>query len=144
MSKIIGTERTFFKNAVITEKDIPSIIMRIKNLGKIEGKDLYGFFVTKEEFLGKLSSIYCSDGWYDIPVVRYDEGEQIILREKISRESLEGSLQESSRELSFDKKVLEGTFIKQNEINVEKQLKDLNIPIRKIRLWNKLGWVFAN
>ncbi len=137
MSKIIGTERTFFKNAVITEKDIPSAIMRIKNLGKIEGKDLYGFFVTQDEFLEKLSSIYCCDGWYDVPIVRYETGESIVLAEKISREHLN----ESS---SFDKKILEGTFIKQNEINVEKQLKDLNIPIRKIRVWNKLGWSFAN
>ena len=75
MSKIIGTERKFFKNAVIAEKDIPSIVMRIKNLGKMEGKDLYGFFVTKDEFLDRLSSIYCCDGWYDIPIVTYEEGE---------------------------------------------------------------------
>ena len=142
MSKIIGTERTFFKNAVITEKDIPSVIMRIKILGKIEkieGKDLYGFFVTKNEFLGKLLSIYCCDGWYDLPMVRYETWESIVLAEKIPREHLELS---SSQE--FDKKVLDGAFIKQSEINVEKQLKDLNIPIRKIRLWNKLGWAFAN
>ena len=112
--------------------------MRIKNLGKIEkieGKDLYGFFVTKDEFLGKLSSIYCSDGWYDVPIVRYETGESIMSREH---------LQESSSSQEFDKKVLEGAFVKQSDINVEKQLKDLNIPIRKIRLWNKFGWAFAN
>lgn len=137
LTKIIGTERTFCKNAVNTEKDIPSAIMRIKNLGKKEGKDLYGFFVTIDEFSEKLSSIYFADGWYDIPIVRYGEGESIVLAEKISREYL----QESS---SFDKKILEGAFIKQSAINVEKQLKGLNIPIRKIRLWNKLGWAFAN
>lgn len=140
MSKIIRTERAFFKNAVITEKDIPSTIMRIKNLGKIEGKDLYGFFVTKDEFLEKLSSIYCCDGWYDIPTVMCDKGESIVLAEKISREHI----QESPSSQEFDKKVLEGAFIKQSEINVEKQLIELNIPIRKIGLWNKLGWAFAN
>jgi hypothetical protein len=135
MSEIIGTEKVFLKNAVITEKDIPSSNMSIKNLGKKEGKDLYGFFVTKDEFSEKLSSIYCSDGLYDVPIVRLGEGEEIILQEKKSRESLQLSL--------FDKKVLEGTFIKQSEISVEKQLKDMNIPIRKIRFWNKLGWAFA-
>ena len=139
MSKIIGTERKFFKNAVITEEDIPSVVMEIKNLGKIEGKDLYGFFVTKDEFLGKLSSIYCCDGYYDVPMVRYDDGESIVLAKEVD---LQESSQESSRE--FDKKMLKGTFIKQSEINVEKQLKDLNIPIRKIGFWNRLGWAFAN
>lgn len=142
MSKIIGTEKTFFKNAVITEEDIPSAIMRIKNLGKIEGKDLYGFFVTKDEFLKKLSSIYCCNGWYDIPIVMHEKGESIVLAEKISREQLQESSSSSSQE--FDKKVLEDAFIEQSEINVEKQLKDLNIPIRKIRFWNKLGLAFAN
>lgn len=141
MSKIIGTERKFFKNAVTTEEDIPSVVMGIKNLGKIEGKDLYGFFVTKDEFLGKLSSIYCCDGYYDVPMVRYETGESIVLAKKVD---LQESSQESSPSREFDKKMLQGAFIKQSEINVEKQLKDLNIPIRKIRLWNKLGWTFAN
>ena len=139
MSKIIGTERKFFKDAVITEEDIPSIFMRIKNLGKIEGKDLYGFFVTKEEFLERLPSMYCSDGWYDIPIVRYEDGETIVLKRKTSE-----SAQGTGTEQEFDQRILKGSFIKQSEINVEKQLKDLNIPIRKIGLWNKLGWAFAN
>lgn len=141
MSKIIGTDRKFFKNAVITEEDIPSVIMRIKNLGKIEGKDLYGFFVTKDEFLGKLSSIYCCDGCYDVPMVRYETGENIVHAKEAY---LQESSQESSSSLEFDKKMLQGAFITQSEINVERQLKDLNIPIRKIRLWNKFGWAFAN
>lgn len=137
MSEIIGYEKKFFENAVITEEDIPSIAMKIRKFGKVEGKDLYGFFVTNEEFSGKLRHVYCQDGCYDIPVVRYDHGESIVLHREIQIEESK----ESSRE--YDKKVLKGSFIMQNESNVENKLKELNIPIRKIGIINKLGWAFA-
>ncbi len=144
MPKIIETEKKLFKNAVIKEEDIPSIAMRIRGHGKIEGKDLYGFFVTKKEFTDKLASIYCSDGWYDIPILKYDAGEPIVLAIGYSRtKKTSGSGQSGTPSLEFLKKVREGAFIKQSEVNIRKTLKKLNIPIRQIRFWHKLGWAFA-
>jgi hypothetical protein len=143
MSKIIGTEKVFFKNAVINDENIPSVTLRIRGGRKVKGRNLYGFFVTNEEFADKLAQIYCSDGIYDVPVLEYKTGESIILATRYSEDtkSMKDSQTDASSE--FSKKIEAGTFIVQSDINIRKQLLMHQIPIRKIRFWHRLGWAFA-
>lgn len=139
MPKIIGTEKICLKHAVINDKDIPSAVLRIRSCGKIKGRDLYGFFVTNEEFTDKLAQIYCSNGIYDIPILKYEAGESIVLAISCS-----GNTKSNNSESSeFFKKIEDGAFIKQSEINIKKQLIILQIPIRKIMFWHRLGWAFT-
>lgn len=52
MPKVIGYEKTFYLDAVTKESNFPKIIMKIGNRN-VEGRGIYGFFVTEEEFQKK-------------------------------------------------------------------------------------------
>lgn len=133
--KIVGATKIFIPKAVIKEDDFADVKLKIKKQGKIEGKNLYGFFVTKEEFVKKLAAIFCKDGLYEVPILQYEKGELIILG---------GGTSSEKPSLEFLKKISEGAFVVQSKTNVIKKLIEAGVPIRKIRVWHRLGCSFKN
>lgn len=139
MPTVVGTEKIFFENSVVSEKDIPIVFMRIKGRGKKEGRDLYGFFVTQEEFAEKLIPIYCPNGWRDVNIWKYEKDEAVVHIGEISKdEPTPMPLPEG-----FHKRRKQGAFIKESETNVKKKLITLGIPVRKIMPWHRFGWPFS-
>ena len=136
MPEIVGAHKEFFPGAVVREDNFPAISMGIKNRGRVEGRNLYGFFVTNDEFFGKLSQIYCGDGFYEVHYLKYEKGEAIDLRPII-----ENPPKEMHDE--FLRNVKEGAYCMGSDANVIKTLKKENIPVRKIMLWHRLGWKFG-
>ncbi len=131
MPEVIGHEKTFYLNAVIEESDFPEIIMKIGNR-KVKGREIHGFFVTEEEFQKRVAEEYCSDGWYDVPLVKYEE--PIVLG------GIGGNSILPSRD--FLERMQRGEFIATSEVNVKRTLKKLGVEIRRIKWYHKLGWPF--
>ncbi len=125
MSKVIGFHKKFIPNAVIDESEFIRLV-----INKTSGRDVYGFFVTDNEFQ-ELKKHICNDGYYNIPEISYDESEPIKLA--VSGKATAPLSKE------FLRKVKNGEFISSHEVNVKKLLQDKNIAIRKITLLHKFG-----
>lgn len=131
MPEVIGYEKRFYPNSVVKESDFPRIVMKIGNRD-VEGREVYGFFVTEEEFQTNVAKKYCFDGLYDVPIVQYERNEPI-------RIGVGNPSSPPSKE--FLKKVSEGAFIKTSEVNVKNTLKELGVEIREIKWYHRLGWL---
>lgn len=135
MSEVIGYKKIFYLNTVVKESDFPNEFMNIKINGikvKFAGRNVYGFFVTNKEFHEKVAKKYCFDGWYDVPLIKYEE--PIILG------GISGSSTLPSRE--YLRKIENGDFIKTSKVNVKNTLKELGVEVREIKWYHKLGWPF--
>lgn len=106
-----------------TEDDFPKIQMKIS--GKIiSGRDIYGFFVSEEEFK-KLSPKVCSDGYLG------------PLNRKVDRINLMGS-KVIDPDPEYDKAMDRHEFIAQSEFNTIKKLNEYGLPVRKINFIRRL------
>ncbi|MFZ2969930.1 MAG: hypothetical protein WA063_02175 [Minisyncoccia bacterium] len=131
MPKVIEFEKTFYPHAVVKESDFPKRVMKIGNRN-VEGREVYGFFVTEEEFQETVAKKYCFDGYYDVPLERYDRNEPILMSGGNPRHSL------SQEHL---KKVSCGKFIVTHDTNVKSTLNELGVKVREIKWYHRIGWL---
>ena len=136
MPEVIGYSKYHSDNpnATVAEEDFEIASLRMKNKGKIRGKNVYGFFVTDEEWKEKVSEAVCSDGWFEVPLVAHKKEEAIPIG------PLSAPVNNREVERIADKNN-EENFVG-TEAWMKKELIGLDIPARKIRFWHKLGWAF--
>jgi hypothetical protein len=131
MQKAIGFEEVRCRDSMINKSDFPIMV-----INGVKGRDVYGFFVTEEDFQGRVANKYCFDGWYDVQTKKHGRCE-----------SIKNGIGSSPKPISDDllKKMNCQKFCVASEINVKNTLKKLGVPILLIKekkWYHKLGWPY--
>lgn len=113
----------------IKEGDFPVLFVKIKEIW-LEGRDVYGFFLKEEEFQEIAEDEFLSDGYLG-PLNCHTDA--IHLMNSSSSDNF-------SRE--YWEKIDRAEFIAGNEPDIIKKIKKHNLPVRRIRIWHRLGMSF--
>ena len=133
MPEVIGYSNKYRPQFIVKENDFPVVTFKVKGIGKVSGRNVYGFLVKEEEFK-KISPEVCFDGWIKTPVVKYEKGEAIKLTT--------GSSSEESFSKKYLKEIEGGKFVSGGCLWMKDKLQELDIPIREIKIRHRLGWSF--